>query len=340
VSTELAVVGIGRSDRHLDWVAELREKVQLALDENRILVLGCQVLLGFEFRSAFENGFEKLPRFSQNLKVANLTALVLAFGLLLAPSTYHRIVERGEDTPRFLRVVSAWMWPALLPFVFGLSTDLFVAGQEVLGRAGGTILGLCSFGLGFAFLYVLEAVQRVRRADRIRALETMDENGEREQTRLQEKITHVLAEARLVLPGAQALLGFQLATFLQESFESLPGSSKLLHLASTCCVALAVILLLAPAAYHRIVERGETTEHMHQFASAMILAATIPLALGICGDFFVILRKVLRSDQIAVLSSGAMLIVIFAMWFGVSWVAKLRQRRSPMHRHRKEKIPA
>jgi len=58
---------------------------------------------------------------------------------------------------------------------------------------------------------------------------------------------------------------------------------------------LAVILLLAPAAYHRIVERGETTEHRHQFASGMILAATIPLALGICGDFFVVLRKVLRS---------------------------------------------
>lgn len=67
--------------------------------------------------------------------------------------------------------------------------------------------------------------------------------------------------------------------------ESLPESSKLLHLASTCCVALAVILLLTPAAYHRIVERGETTEHMHQFASAMVLAATIPLALGICGIF-------------------------------------------------------
>lgn len=141
MSTELAVVGIGRSDRHLDWVAELREKVLLALDENRILVLGCQVLLGIEFRSAFEKGFDKRPRFSQNLKVASLTALILAFGLLLAPSTYHRIVERGEDTRRFLRVVSAWMWPALLPFVFRLSTDLFVAGQEVLGRAGGTILG-------------------------------------------------------------------------------------------------------------------------------------------------------------------------------------------------------
>jgi hypothetical protein len=84
-----------------------------------------------------------------------------------------------------------------------------------------------------------------------------------------------------------------------------------------------------------VVERGETTSHLHRFASAMILAATIPLALGICGDLFVVCRKVLHSDAIAALISGFMLAVIFAMWFGVAAVAKLERRRHSV-RHRGE----
>jgi|GEM_PF-5497996 len=37
------------------------------------------------------------------------------------------------------------------------------------------------------------------------------------------------------------------------------------------------------------------------------------------------------------LGSGAMLLLIFTMWFGVSAVAKLKQRRAP---HRRKQLPA
>ena len=308
-------------------VTSLSTKVQLALDEARMLVLGCQALIGFEFRSVFEKGFEKLPALDQHLKLASVTSLVLAFGLLLTPATYHRIVEGGEDTETFQRVLSGWMWPAVLPFLLGLSTDLFVATNPFLGMGVGLAIAVISFLFGLTLLYGLEFVQRRRRDEHIGALEAMEKKEEGKGTSVEEKVRHVLTEARLVLPGAQALLGFQLATFLMESFEKLPDSSKMMHLASTCSVALAVIFLLTPAAYHRIVERGETTSHMHKVASAMVLAATVPLALGICGDFFVVLRKVLHSDAAAAAGSAGMLLVVYGMWFGVTGVAKLRRAR-------------
>jgi hypothetical protein len=40
-------------------------------------------------------------------------------------------------------------------------------------------------------------------------------------TDLPTRIRHVLTEARVVLPGTQALLGFQLTVILTESFEKL-----------------------------------------------------------------------------------------------------------------------
>ncbi|HWT01839.1 MAG TPA: DUF6328 family protein [Pyrinomonadaceae bacterium] len=66
-------------------MAQLKDKIQNALDEARMLVLGSQVLLGFQFRSAFEPGFPKLPPSSQYLKLAALGLMLVALGLLLAP---------------------------------------------------------------------------------------------------------------------------------------------------------------------------------------------------------------------------------------------------------------
>src|SRR5947209_10666573 len=85
--------------------------------------------------------------------------------------------------------------------------------------------------------------------------------------KLKEKIKQVLEEARMVLPGAQALLGFQFIVILTNSFDQLPAQAKLVHVGSLAAIALSIILLMTPAAYHRIVEEGEDTERFHRFAT-------------------------------------------------------------------------
>jgi len=64
-----------------------------------------------------------------------------------------------------------------------------------------------------------------------------------------------------------------------DGFEKLPNLLKYVHLISLCLTAVSIILLMTPAAYHRIVERGEETEHFHRFARKTLLAAMAPLAL-------------------------------------------------------------
>ena len=88
-------------------MAKLKDKIQNALDESRMLVLGSQVLLGFQYRSAFEPGFEKLPVLTQYLKMGGLCLLLVALGLLLSPAAHHRIVEEGEAS----RVLNAPLHP-------------------------------------------------------------------------------------------------------------------------------------------------------------------------------------------------------------------------------------
>lgn len=64
-------------------------------------------------------------------------------------------------------------------------------------------------------------------------------------TPISTKTDHVLTEARLILPGAQALLGFQFAIVGMRLFDQLPQFAKEVHLGSLGFVALSVILLPA-----------------------------------------------------------------------------------------------
>ena len=89
-------------------MARLKDKVQNALDEARLLVLGAQVLLGFEYRSVFESGFDVLPSHSKYLKLVGLGLLLVAFALLTWPGAYHRIVAGGEDND--LLALSYGLW--------------------------------------------------------------------------------------------------------------------------------------------------------------------------------------------------------------------------------------
>ena len=132
------------------------------------------------------------------------------------------------------------------------------------------------------------------------------------------RIKIVLIECRMALPGAQALLGFQLANVFTEGFEKLPRSSQWIHFGSLLSTMICTILLIAPAPYHRIAEGGEDTEHFHKVASRFLLGALVFLAPGMAGDLLIVLRKVSGSLVLAGIASGLLLAAFYGLWFGLS----------------------
>jgi len=126
------------------------------------------------------------------------------------------------------------------------------------------------------------------------------------------------------LGGAQALLGFQFISLFMEAFQKLPQSLKIIHFIALCLVALTIILLMTPASYHRIVERGEETERFHRFASTILLWSLVPLALGIAGDFYVVAHKVTSSGFVSSLLAALAMGILYGLWFGYP----LQQRKA------------
>jgi hypothetical protein len=290
------------------------DKIENALGETRILVLVVQVILGFQYQSFFQPGFDKLPGLSVLLRLGSFGMMLLALALLLSPAAFHRIVERGELTKRFLRFITRVAMPALLPFALALGADFYVVGTKIGGPAAGLAGGVSASLTALFFWFGLEALTARDRTQPPSPKEntTMEESP----SSLKDKVKFVLTEVRVVLPGAQALLGFQFAAVMMESFDRLPASARAVHVVSLACVALATILLMAPAAFHRIVEEGEATERMHRFGSRCLLGAMAFLAPGVCGGVFVVVLKALHSSTGAIAAATVSLIAFYGWWFG------------------------
>jgi hypothetical protein len=247
--------------------------------------------------------------------------MLIAAGLLMSPGAFHQIAELGNDTPRLLRATSLFASLALLPFALGIGMEVFVDTQVVIGSNFALVLGACGTAFALFFWYALDWLWRAR--DQRMGI-VHQEQDMPEPTSLENRIKQVLTEARVVLPGAQALLGFQLIAMLGDAFGKLPQTSQYVHLASLVLLASTMVFLMTPAAFHRIVEQGQDTERLHRFSSAMLLIALVPLGLGIAGDFYVVADKILNSSTIAIGLACASLMVFYGLWFGVSLVVRAR----------------
>jgi hypothetical protein len=287
----------------------LKDKVRNALDETRMLVLGSQILLGFKFNSAFQPGFGRLAWPAHGLLALSLAALLIAFMLLLLPASFHRLVEGGEDTPRMHRVTTLLATLALVPFATALALDFGVALAKAFGVWAGIAAGGAA-GVAALFLwYGLEFMARRGGAMPIR------EQAPAGKTALNDRIVQVLVEARIVLPGAQALLGFQLAAYFTDAFERLPLDARIVHSASALCIGLTVLLLMTPPAWHRIVERGENTPEFDRLAARFVLGALVPLALGLAGETYVFLFRAFGDATFALIASVCAAFCMLAAWF-------------------------
>jgi hypothetical protein len=150
---------------------------------------------------------------------------------------------------------------------------------------------------------------------------------------LEVRIEQALTELRVVLPGAQALFGFQFAAVLTESFARLPVILKGMHLASLSVVAVAVVMLIAPAAYHRIAAAGNAEEGVLRYAVRMMLPAQGLLALGLVGDAYVTMRMIFDDQIVAVFVAVVALVAFAALLYGVPLVARGRKNRGAAFAH-------
>jgi hypothetical protein len=298
----------------------LSEKVKTGLAETRLLILGAQVLLGFKFSGVFQDAFTELSPRARLLDCAGQVLMAVTIGLLIAPSMQHLIVEDGQDTLRIHRATGWFAGIALLPFGISLGLGLYIVFDHLYGRGAALYVGVLFCLLAVLFWYGLGFVVKLR----VTRKTSMEEKET--PTPLPARIDQMLTEARLILPGAQALLGFQLSVTLTRAFEQLPASSRFLHVGALCCVALVVILLMTPAALHRISFQGEDSPTFFRMGSWFIIVAPVPLSLGIAGDLYVATSKASESALLGAALASIVFTILTVLWYGLPLYLRTRGR--------------
>ena len=139
--------------------------------------------------------------------------------------------------------------------------------------------------------------------------------GKVEDIKLDTAASHVLEECRMVLPGVQALFGFQLIAVFNQGFgEKLSQHAQYMHLAAIVLTALSMALVMTPAALHRQAEPCEVSERFVWMASKMVLAGMFPLALAVGIDAYVVASVVLEKDSVAALIGAALMALFAGLW--------------------------
>jgi hypothetical protein len=132
---------------------------------------------------------------------------------------------------------------------------------------------------------------------------------------LNDEVEQILEEARMVLPGLQALFGFQLIAVFNERFSQLADAQKHLHLVAVLLTAVAIGLIMAPAAYHRQAERDCISRYFADYASRLITTAMAPLAIALSIEVTLV-GGLITGNPLVGWSIGATLLAFLAwLWF-------------------------
>jgi len=127
-----------------------RELIEL-LNELRVVLPGVQVLFAFLMTVPFSNGFPKMTSLQRDVYFVSFVCATLATLLLIAPTTYHRLLFRQGNKERILQdsnklviAGTVFLAQAMAAAVFVITDVLFeaVAGSVVAGLAAGAFVAL------------------------------------------------------------------------------------------------------------------------------------------------------------------------------------------------------
>ena len=143
---------------------------------------------------------------------------------------------------------------------------------------------------------------------------------------LSDTATHMLEECRMVLPGIQALFGFQLVAVFNSTFwTKLDRSEQVIHYVAIGLVASSVALVMTPAAYHRQAEPMTISKRLLTISTRLLFWSMYPLMSAILLDFYLIGSLILDSRPLSLIVTLALCGLFVVLWVVLPRFRRLQQ---------------
>ncbi len=144
------------------------------------------------------------------------------------------------------------------------------------------------------------------------------ERQESKQLPLDKAATMVLDESRMILPGIQALFGFQLMVVFNDAFtEKLSVFEQRLHLFAIALIVITTIIIMTQAIFHRQTGLKHVENEFIHIATRLLLLGMFPLATSVCLEFYLISRLILNNVWLSVLFALGLFCLFLLLWIGL-----------------------
>lgn len=124
----------------------------------------------------------------------------------------------------------------------------------------------------------------------------------------------IIEEARCILPGLQAVFGFQTIAVFNERFTELVTYAQVCHLVGLCLLVVAMGMLMTPAVYNRA-QHGRATSRMLRISRKSIRGGLIPLAVGLSLDMLTVMSLATDSLALSIVAAVASLLLFVGLWY-------------------------
>jgi hypothetical protein len=123
----------------------------------------------------------------------------------------------------------------------------------------------------------------------------------------------ILQEVRVAQTGVQILFAFLLALAFQARFGSVTSFQRDTYVVTLMLCAAATALLIAPAAFHRVVYRRRLKQHLVRAANRLALSGMVMLLLSLVSAVLLVMDVVVGLAPAIALASAVFI------WFGIWW---------------------
>jgi amino acid transporter len=157
-----------------------------------------------------------------------------------------------------------------------------------------------------------------------------ESSEESRKERVDRELIELLNELRVALPGVQFLFAFLLIVPFQQTRDQLTDFQKDVYFVALMAAAVATVLLIAPAAQHRVLFRQKDKELLLKRSNLYAAIGLAVLGLAICTAILLVV------DVLFTNTLGWIAAIVVGVLFAVMWLAVPYWRR----RHTEQEDPA
>lgn len=155
---------------------------------------------------------------------------------------------------------------------------------------------------------------------------TTEEGHETPKARRDRELAELLQEMRVAITGVQVLFAFLLTVPFTQRFPELSRADRRVYFAAVLAAAVSSLLLIAPAANHRVMFRDGEKEQLLRAGNRIVILGLVMLASCIGLSLYVV-TDVVFSTPFAVFVAAGVALVTLVAWFVVPGVLRTGVRR-------------